>query len=318
MMPELFRIPGLGLPIYGYGAMLVIGLLVAIYVAGRLARRVGLDPETFTNMGILALVSGVIGARINHVLQNWSTYTSPDRSAWENFVAAINISSGGLTYYGGFIGGFAVVLTWAIWKKLPIRLSMDIVAPAIVIGLGFGRIGCLLNGCCWGQVCELPWAITYPYGSAVYEQDVDEGAITPPRELIVPADPKDPSAGLRLMPESRAYADPQLASLAHESRSIGRHPTQIYSTLAAFAIAGVCIAYFTLPRAPGQSFAAMLMMEGSSRFTIETLRVDPIIWGSMSYSMIIAAILVLVGIAMWIGFQLLGPHEKSAPLPRTT
>src|SRR5947207_11229188 len=103
MHPILFRIPGLGLPIYSYGVMLVIGFLLCLELAKFLARRVGIDPELFVNAGMIALVAGVIGARLSHVLENIHQYTDPHRTVWENFFDAVNIRSGGLTFYGGFI-----------------------------------------------------------------------------------------------------------------------------------------------------------------------------------------------------------------------
>jgi phosphatidylglycerol:prolipoprotein diacylglycerol transferase len=167
MLQVLFRIPGLDIPIYSYGLMMVIGFICAIQLAKFLARRSGLDPELFVNAGLLALITGVVGARLSHVLENLSQYTTvtANRSAWDNFVDAINIRSGGLTYYGGFLLAFPTLVYYALKKKIPLRLGMDIVAPCIVIGLGFGRIGCFLNGCCYGDRCELPWAVTFPYHS---------------------------------------------------------------------------------------------------------------------------------------------------------
>ncbi|WP_428937210.1 prolipoprotein diacylglyceryl transferase [Fontivita pretiosa] len=162
MQPILFRLPVLNVPIYSYGLMMVIGFLAAIQLAKFLARRSGIDPEIFVNAGLIALIAGVVGARLSHVIENFHQYTDPSRSAWANFVDAINIRSGGLTYYGGFLLAFPILVLYAIKKKVPLKLGMDIVAPCLMIGLGFGRIGCFLNGCCYGDVCDLPWAVTFP------------------------------------------------------------------------------------------------------------------------------------------------------------
>src|SRR4030095_6967836 len=145
----------LDIPIYSYGLMMVIGFLCAIQLAKFLAKRSGLDPELFVNAGLLALVTGVLGARLSHVLENFAQYTNPHRSAWDNLIDAVNIRSGGLTYYGGFLLAFPTLVIYAVKKKLPLRLGMDIVAPCIVIGLGFGRIGCYLNGCCYAERLRL-------------------------------------------------------------------------------------------------------------------------------------------------------------------
>src|SRR5262245_13063356 len=135
MMQELFRIPFLNLPIYSYGLMMVIGFLCAIQLAKFLGKRYGIDPEIFVNAGLIALITGVLGARLSHVIENIGQYTTitPTRSAWDNFIDAINIRSGGLTYYGGFLLAFPSLVFYAIHKKVPLRLGMDIVAPCIVI-----------------------------------------------------------------------------------------------------------------------------------------------------------------------------------------
>src|SRR5215211_1540876 len=126
MQPELFRIPGLNLPIYSYGLMLVIGSLLCLELAKFLARRVKLDPEAFVNAGLIALVTGVVGARLSHVIENWPQYTDPARTFWANFFDAVNIRSGGLTYYGGVILAFPACILYGIWKRVPVKLGMDI------------------------------------------------------------------------------------------------------------------------------------------------------------------------------------------------
>ena len=162
----LFRIPQFlpfigGMPIYGYGVMLVVGFFAAIGLAKFLARRSGIDPELFANAALIALVAGIAGARLSHVVENWHDYTRPELSFGQNFWNAINIRSGGLTYYGGFLLAFPAVLAYGIYKKVPVRLGMDIIAPCLMLGLGFGRIGCFLNGCCYGGPTNLPWACRF-------------------------------------------------------------------------------------------------------------------------------------------------------------
>ncbi len=180
MMPILFKIPFTNIPIYSYGLMMVIGFLLGIQVTKYLARRVGIDPEIFVNVGLIALVTGVLGARLSHVLENLPQYTDSSRTFWENLWDALNIRSGGLTYYGGFLLAFPSLVLYAIKKKVSIRLGMDIVAPALMVGLAFGRIGCFLNGCCYGATCQLPWAVQYPYDSIPYVEQAGRGELTSP------------------------------------------------------------------------------------------------------------------------------------------
>src|SRR6185369_8927581 len=101
MLQEIFRIPFLDTPIYGYGLMLVIGFLLATQLARFLARRSAMDPEIFVTAGVVALLTGVAGSRISHILENLPEFTRG--TLGENLRHMVNIRSGGLTYYGGFI-----------------------------------------------------------------------------------------------------------------------------------------------------------------------------------------------------------------------
>src|SRR5687768_6069949 len=180
MLQELFRVPGLNIPVYGYGFMLVIGFYCSMQVGRALARRSGIDPDVVVNIALLALIFGIGGARLSHILENLDEYTRSDRSAWGNFVAAVNIRSGGLTFYGGLILAAVACIVYGVRKRIPLRLGMDVIAPCVMIGLGFGRIGCFLNGCCYGAQCDAPWAVHFPYHSSAYVDQYDRGAINVP------------------------------------------------------------------------------------------------------------------------------------------
>ena len=299
MFPELFRIPLVNLPVYGYGVMLVLGFLVATELGRYLARRGGLDPDFFSTAAILALVSGLAGARISHVLENWGRYTDPDRTLAQNALAMVNISNGGLTFYGGFLLATAVLVVYAVRTGFPVRRGMDVVAPCLMVGLGFGRVGCLLYGCCFGSACPLPWAVTFPYGSPAYVDDVRDGRLAPPPAL----ETIDPATGRAFLADrADAAADPALAPLVAAERSTAIHPTQVYSTIGAALIAAVCVAYWTLNPSPGRVFALMLLLEGPNRFLLELVRVEPPVVGIFSYSMVVAAIVFAAGVVLWFAF----------------
>src|SRR6266550_77104 len=121
MLPELFHFNLFGheIHLYTYGLMMIVGFFAAVYLARFLANRSGLDGELFVNAGLIGLISGVIGARASHVLENLDEFTRSDRTAMENFLAMINLSSGGLTYYGGFLLAFIVLIWSGIRKKVP-------------------------------------------------------------------------------------------------------------------------------------------------------------------------------------------------------
>jgi phosphatidylglycerol---prolipoprotein diacylglyceryl transferase len=314
MYQELFRIPGLDLPVYGYGVMLVIGFFAAVALAKFLAHRSGLDPEVFVNAALIALVTGVVGARLSHVLENLDEFTRSDLTAWQNLQNVFNMRSGGLTYYGGFLLALAATLLYGVYKKVPLRLGMDIVAPCVMIGLGFGRIGCFLNGCCHGAECELPWAVTFPYYSNAFQDhfhDQDRRLDVPPPLAYV--DPTTEKLRLRA-PEELKKMGPAAVELAGHYRSRPVHPAQLYSTITAWILAGLLFAYFTLPHAPGRVFALMLMLEGAARFVLESLRTEPAVLGRhLSLSMVIGVGLVVAGGIMWILFGRFGsPNESPA------
>jgi len=335
MHQVLFRLPEFlpkigGMPIYGYGVMLVIGFFAAMELARFLARRSGMDPELFANAALIALVAGVAGARLSHVLENLGDYTNPRLPVWQNLWNAVNIRSGGLTYYGGFLLGFAAVLAYGIYKKAPIRLGMDIIAPCLMVGLGFGRIGCYLNGCCYGAETSAPWAISlgeFPYHSDAYVKELEDNQLHQPvpRELLRPdtalthyldalgqRDLQEPipadvarqlltdSGQLLKSPEEVNAQHLQLVAATQHSNPV--HPAQWYSTVAAWLIAAFLVAYFTLPHAPGRVFALMLIVEGVSRFLLETVRAEPPVIGHWSLSMVLSVPMVALGIVLWFVF----------------
>jgi len=143
------------LRIYGYGLMLVLGFLSGIWLARRRARRAGQNPDDVTHCGLLALVGGIVGSRAAYIIQHWQDFAhAPDKLA-----AMLNITSGGLIYYGGVVLAIALVLAYLLAKRLPVRRFLDILAVSMMVGLAFGRAGCLLNGCCYGSPCRHDWAI---------------------------------------------------------------------------------------------------------------------------------------------------------------
>jgi phosphatidylglycerol:prolipoprotein diacylglycerol transferase len=310
MFQDLFRIP---LPfklfgsneivIHGFGLMLVIGFLSAMWLAKFLARRSKIDPELFANAALLALFAGVIGARLSHVLENFSEFAA---HPWEAF----NIGSGGLTYYGGFILALPVLIGYALWKRVPLRLGMDIVAPCLMVGLAFGRIGCFLNGCCYGAECNLPWAVQFPYDSFAYQDQFRAHQITPPAALTGIAD----NGRTVLRPKDQLTAEEKPLAAAERSRPV--HPAQLYSSFTAFLLAALLVAYFTIPHTPGRVFALMMILEGIARYVLELVRVEPAVMYvgpyGMSLSMVLGLIISAAGIGLWFFFGALGGRTEAS------
>lgn len=277
MLQILFRIHLFGheIPIYGYGFMLVVAFLACVKSSQWLARRHGLNPEYFVDATMIGLITGVIGARLCHVLENLHDYTRSDLSIWQNLANMANLREGGLTLYGGLILATPCCIAYALYRRVKVTLGMDIVAPVIMIGIGFGRIGCFLNGCCYGAQCDLPWGVRFPYQSSVYVDQMQQGLIKP--DMV----------GASALPV---------------------HPTQLYTSFTAFLLAALLIVYLGLPHISGRVFALMLMLEGVARFELELIRVEPAVWTihwhgqdyGMSISMILGPLIALAGAVMWV------------------
>lgn len=137
--------------------MVALGFLAGLWTASRRSLRENIAPEKILDLGPWLIIGAVVGARILYVLSYWEKDFA-DRPIMEVFA----VWRGGLVYYGGLIGASLACIAYVHLKKLPLWKLADVVAPSIALGHVFGRIGCFLNGCCFGQKCSLPWAVTFP------------------------------------------------------------------------------------------------------------------------------------------------------------
>lgn len=154
MHPVLFKIGPFEL--YTYGALLAAGFLVAIYLGMREAGRVGLKPEHAADMGIVIILSSIVGARLFYILFYDFTYTLAHPAELLRFRQT------GLVFYGGLVFGVTGGIVYCIWKRVPVLLMMDVSAPSIAIGQAIGRIGCFMSGCCYGKPTWVSWAVKFP------------------------------------------------------------------------------------------------------------------------------------------------------------
>jgi len=165
MKPVIFTIPGINWDVPGFGLMMTIAFLTAIWWATRRAVRSGANPDVILNLGFVGLIAGAVGCRAMYVIHYWDQFRY--RGNWLDIAwAVVDVRRGGLEFYGGFVLTVICVVWW-LWRveKVSLRWYLDIVAPSAALGLAIGRIGCFLNGCCFGGVCDLPWAVTFPYAS---------------------------------------------------------------------------------------------------------------------------------------------------------
>ncbi|MBF0200606.1 MAG: prolipoprotein diacylglyceryl transferase [Desulfamplus sp.] len=152
MHPVLFEIGNVTL--YTYGLFVGLGFLTAVIFAGRRAAVIGVSREEITDLFFVILVASILGARFFYVLINFNDFAAEPLSVFK-------IWTGGLVFYGGFIAALLSALVYAKLKGLPLWKTGDIIAPGIALGHAVGRMGCFFAGCCYGGVCELPWAVTF-------------------------------------------------------------------------------------------------------------------------------------------------------------
>jgi phosphatidylglycerol:prolipoprotein diacylglycerol transferase len=161
MYPILFHVGQY--PVHSWGVMLMVGFLIGGWRAATRAGRYGLRPEDVWDVALFGLLGGVIGGRIGFVIQ--------EPGFWRDPAQMLAIWKGGMTFYGGLLGGIlAGVITCRV-KKMNVGDMADLAGVSCPIGYIFGRIGCFLNGCCYGGACSLPWAMRFR---------ADDGTLTPP------------------------------------------------------------------------------------------------------------------------------------------
>ncbi|MBN1845328.1 MAG: prolipoprotein diacylglyceryl transferase [Sedimentisphaerales bacterium] len=331
MRPELFTLPFVHLSIKSYGTMMVIGFLAALLLSRWRARKLGENPYHITNFAVYVLLAGIVGARLMYILHNWSEYQG-------NPFRMLAIWAGGLEFLGGVVCAVLVVMVYLKWAKLPVLRYLDILAPALMLGLAFGRMGCFLNGCCFGKACELPWAIRYPALNTLSAPGCDARRethysnpylyqLTPDPQrpdqpvLELPADfyngytdgkgwwiwskqglTEQEAQTLYPMPKAVQDLDPrhveELRQGRHPMHPI--HPAQLYSVLNALFLCLILNLLFRRYRFGGQIIAVMLILYGASRFFLETLRTEPIEFDGLTISQNLGIIAVLVGLVLLI------------------
>lgn len=143
MHPNLFEVPGTGIRVGSYGVLLMIGVIVALFLSRKRAPQFGIHPDRLYDALFWMLIPGILGARITYIAQNWSYYMAHQNELW-------SLQFMGLTSFGGMIGGFIGFYIWSRIAKVNLWPLLDVVGIPVLIAHAFGRIGCLLNGCCHG------------------------------------------------------------------------------------------------------------------------------------------------------------------------
>ncbi|HJN11018.1 MAG TPA: prolipoprotein diacylglyceryl transferase family protein [Pirellulaceae bacterium] len=160
VLPRL-EVPGLGLPIRGYGVFMLAGVVAGVATAVYRGWRQGLDPDLIMSLAFWMFVAGIIGARVFFVVQKWEDFQHP--TTVETIWQILKFTEGGLVVYGSLAGALLAFVLFCRRQQLSALIIGDIIGPSMLLGLALGRIGCLMNGCCYGDVCDGgPVCISFP------------------------------------------------------------------------------------------------------------------------------------------------------------
>jgi len=293
-----------GIEFPAYFTLLMIGYMLAVYLAVRVGAKNGVNPTKIVDLAIVMLIGGVLGCRIAHVLfdgQLMNYYywcVDPLRSTGEFLGSStscatdaqcVDASLGDLCHpiqgtchrgqdcwlalkfwYGGltFYGGLLLCIPLGIWfmrlKNLPVWKVTDLCAFAIPLGLGFGRLGCWFSGCCFGDLSDHALGVSFPNGSMAWLQHY------------------------------------QLNLVGATDSSLPVHPTQLYSAVSNFLIFGFTYWWYRRKRTfDGEVFWLFILLYAVSRFVIELWRADERgALGSISTSQWIGVAMLIISIRM--------------------
>lgn len=190
-----------GLPIRGYGVMLLMGLMSGVGLAMYRARRMGLNPDMIQVLAFWMVVAGIVGARAFYVIEYWRQYEQP--RLIDTLKEIANFTKGGLVVFGSAAGAGLALLAFVRKYQVPGLALADLIAPSVMLGLACGRIGCFFNGCCFGGACDEPWAVRFPPGSPPYLAQAKAGKLTV-FGLVLTPDAKDRPVIKTVEPDSSA------------------------------------------------------------------------------------------------------------------
>ncbi len=137
-----------------YGLLLALGVVVALWTAGRRARTRGLEADRVIDLGLWIVIWALLGSKLTLVVIELPRYLS-------NPHELLALVRAGGVFLGGFVTGVVAAAVLLRRYELPALLTLDTLAPSVALGQAIGRLGCLAAGCCWGSHCDAPWAITY-------------------------------------------------------------------------------------------------------------------------------------------------------------
>jgi len=253
MRPTLVSIPiGDGIGLHSYGLLVGLGFAVAILRLRRRGRRLGFDGGRLLDFAFWCLVVGLAGSRLTYVAVNAGAFW---RACFDaagaggrlagGCLAPLRFWEGGLVFYGGAAAAAAVAVWFCRKEGWSFSRLADAAAPSLSLGHVFGRLGCLLAGCCFGAPCAGPWGLPFPRGSVAFDDLRADGALGWGATHTMPL-----------------------------------HPTQLYEAVGELAIFGLLVLLERRqdrrapPSRPGRLFLAYVASYAALRFVVELFRGD--------------------------------------------
>ncbi|MBX7256444.1 MAG: prolipoprotein diacylglyceryl transferase [Candidatus Hydrogenedentes bacterium] len=270
MFPTILKLGPVS--VHSYGLMMAIAFLLATYLATRDIAKHGLNAGVASDTAFWCLLVGLAGTRILHIIM------FPEFYSWSRPLGWIAIWQGGLVFQGAIPPALAVIYFNLRRHQMPFWKTIDIAAPYVALGHAIGRVGCFLNGCCYGQRTDLPWGVQFPR----IPFDLSKAGVT----------------------GSPAYMDHcQRYALSYDTDlwSLPVHPTQLYS------VAALCLLCVTLLllrkccwRFPGFIICWYFILYSAGRFVIEMFRGDhnPTRFLSLSDQQVFCVLSVVAGLVL--------------------
>ena len=231
MHPDFFSIGPLS--IHSYGVMMALGFLAGLGNWIWLGRREGHSPPFCTDLMFWVMVGGIVGARVAYVMENWPVYAADPASI-------IRVDQGGLVFYGGFVAAAITVVVFARRHRIPLARLTDFVVTSVPLSHARGRVGCFLNGCCFGgcTTSEVPH-VQFPQHSIPWYSQVREGLLD-----------------------------------SHALLSHPVHPVQLYEAGFNLTVYGLLVLLFRRKCRAGTVTGVYLVLYAIGRFALEFLRGD--------------------------------------------
>jgi len=221
-----------GLLLTWHGVFTAVGIAAGVGVAVVIGRRLGFIDDDIYSAALIAIPCGIVGARALFVFERWGTRGVDD------VIDIFRINEGGISIYGAVLGGFAGGLVYGWFRKLPLRRALDVAAIALILGMGVGRIGDIINGEHFAKLTDLPWAVRYTH--------IDS-----------------PS---RLHPEC-------VTLFGINTEACTQHPAVAYEMIGDFLIFGLLLGLLRFGR-EGAAFFSMLFLYSLMRLGVSDLRID--------------------------------------------